>query len=133
MKAPLFPTILLTFTAVLADDTFDFRSADRPTFDKQLSVDEFETLKEEQDVTVLDVRLIEDFEADPQLIPGATYRNPDDIGEWASTLPADGKIVLYCEHGKWVSQKAASFLESKGYEVYSIAGGIEAWKAQHDD
>lgn len=133
MRTLLLAALLLAGNAVIADEKFDFRSPDRPTFERRLSVDELEALGDAQDVTVIDVRLIEDFDADPQLITGAAYRDPDDIGEWAGSLPADRKIVVYCVRGKWVSQKAATYLEGKGYEVYSLEGGIEAWKErQHE-
>ena len=107
-------------------DEFDFRDADRPTFEKRLSVAE---LLDKSDVIVLDVRLSEDFESDPQLIPGALRRDPELISAWASDLPVDKSIVTYCVRGKWVSQKAATYLEAQGFNVRSLEGGIEAWKA----
>ena len=105
---------------------FDFRDADRPPYDQRLSVDELSS--DTIDVTLLDVRLIEDFEADPQLSPGADYRNPETITAWVSELPKDKPVVVYCVRGKWVSQKAADYLSKQGLEVYSLEGGIEAWK-----
>jgi hypothetical protein len=51
-----------------------------------------------------DVRLIEDYEADPILIPKARYRNPENIEQWFSELPTDAEGVVYCVRGNWVSQ-----------------------------
>ena len=62
------------------------------------------------------------------LISGASYNNPEDIQAWSSALPKDSKVVVYCVKGKWVSQKAANYLADKGYEVFSLEGGIEAWE-----
>ena len=130
MKSILMLSVLFVVTWALADDTINFRNDDRPTFDRRVSVSDLESLRDEADVTVLDVRLIENFEADPLMIPGASYKNPDEIAQWAGSLPDDGKIVVYCVRGKWVSQKAATILERKGYDVYSLEGGIEAWKQE---
>ena len=108
---------------------FDFRGEDRPAYDNTVTPDELVALRQ-QGATVLDVRLLEDFDADPVLIPDAMYRDPDDISSWAGQMsPADGPVVVYCVKGKWVSQKAATFLNDRGFEVYSLEGGIEGWKS----
>lgn len=108
---------------------YDFRSEDRPTYDKTISPVELVSLQQ-QGAAVLDVRLLEDFDADPVLIPDSAYRNPDDIETWTSQMsPADGPVVVYCVKGKWVSQKAANYLSDRGFEVYSLEGGIDGWKS----
>lgn len=108
---------------------YDFRSEDRPTYDQMVSPDEL-VAHRSQGGAVLDVRLREDFDGDPVLIPGAVYKDPERIQEWADQMsPIDGPVIVYCVRGKWVSQKAATYLESRGFEVFSLDGGIEAWKA----
>ena len=122
--AVIFLTNLLACT-----DNYEFRSEDRPAFDNTVTSDQLVELKR-QGATVLDVRLLEDFEADPVLVPDAMYRDPDNIQAWAGQMsPADGPVVVYCVAGKWVSQKAANYLLDQGFEVYSLQGGIEGWKA----
>ena len=116
-------------TATGAQETFEFRNDERPTYSKTISVDELHAARGEEAVLILDVRLEEDYAADPQLIPGALYKNPETITEWASELPKDTKVVVYCVRGKWVSQKAASYLSDQGRDVVSLEGGIEAFKA----
>lgn len=113
---------------VLGQAAFDFRSDERPNYEETVTVDELARSSDGEDVTVLDIRLIEDYEADPQLIPGALYKDPDEISAWASTLPKDEKIVVYCVRGKWVSHKAADYLSRAGYDVAVLEGGLEAWK-----
>ena len=120
----------LALSACAANDGYVFRSDDRPAYERAVDVSRLEALQRTDDVTVLDVRLIEDFEADPELIPGAAYRNPENIEDWSSALPQDSKVVVYCVKGRWVSQKAATFLSNKGYDVYSLSGGIEGWRAR---
>lgn len=111
---------------------YEFRNDDRPTYDRSVTVNELSAINPGGNVVVLDVRLKEDFEADPVLIPGALYRNPENIVEWSSSLPADSKVVVYCVKGKWVSQKAANFLDEKGFDVYSLDGGIQAWQSSEE-
>jgi rhodanese-related sulfurtransferase len=79
---------------------------------------------------VIDVRKSETFRAAPDLIRGALRRDPLRIADWAKTLPAASKVVVYCVHGHEVSQRAASFLNSLGISASYLEGGIEAWKAQ---
>jgi len=106
-----------------------FRNDDRPTYGNTVSVDELIALRE-KGAAVLDVRLSEDFAADPQLIPDAIYRDPEAIETWAAAMsPAGQPVIVYCVRGKWVSQKAATYLKEKGFDVYSLEGGIEGWKS----
>ncbi len=113
-------------------DEFVFRKDERPEYNKNLSVSELKTLKADEDITIVDVRLSEDFAADPSLIPGAEYRDPELIASWADLLPKDKKVVLYCVKGAWVSHKAATYLNNKGYDVSTLDGGIVDWKASED-
>ena len=47
-------------------------------------------------------------------------------------LPQDRPIACLCHHGAR-SQRVAVFLAQNGFdEVANIAGGIDAWSAQHD-
>ena len=120
---------LLFAGIVSCSQPFDFRSDDRPAYDATVTSEELISMQGDG-ATVLDVRLIEDFEADPVLIPTSAYRNPDDIAAWAGQMsPADGPVVVYCVKGRWVSQKAANYLSDRGFEVYSLEGGIEGWKS----
>lgn len=123
-------TAVLCLPVLLAcASAFDFRDAQRPAHEQTVTAADIVAL-ERSGVTVLDVRLPEDFAADPVLIPHARYENPDDIERWAASMsPVDGPVVVYCVRGKWVSQKAANYLQDRGFEVYSLEGGIEAWQS----
>ena len=123
----LFPLLLALVAA--CSTAYDFRDEDRPSYENTVSATEL-SAKQADGATVLDVRLIEDFEADPVLVPDAMYRDPDDIQQWVAQMsPKDGPVIVYCVRGKWVSQKAANYLRDKGFEVYSLEGGIEQWKS----
>lgn len=107
---------------------YNFRDQYRPSYENTISVDELNSMRSDSNVTVLDVRLFEDYSASPTLIPGARYMDPENIATWSSAVPNDTKVVVYCVKGKWVSQKAANYLTDKGIETYSLEGGIEAWQ-----
>lgn len=77
---------------------------------------------------MLDVRLKEDFAKDPVLIPGAIYKNPEDLPTWLASLDKDKEVIVYCVAGKWVSQKVAYMLNQSGVKVHSLEGGFNAWK-----
>lgn len=128
IRAALALTVTALSIAAFAANEFDFRSDERPEHAKSLSSDALRAERAVNDVTVLDVRLIEDFEADSELIQGALYRNPDDIERWAASLRGDTKVIVYCVRGKWVSHKAADYLSRQGLDVYVLEGGLEAWR-----
>lgn len=120
--------ILITIGGCATPEPYEFRSQDRPAYAESIGVDELDELIDEEAVTLLDIRLLEDYHANPVLIPGATYYDPEQIGAWSSSIPANSKVVVYCVRGAWVSQKAATYLSSKGFDVYTLEGGIEAWQ-----
>ena len=43
--------------------------------------------------TLIDVRIDEDFAADPRLIPGAEWRSHRDVQEWAPRLTGQSLVV----------------------------------------
>jgi rhodanese-related sulfurtransferase len=110
-----------------------FRSGERPTFARTVDVATLARLVDGREVTVLDVRLVEDFDADPVLIPGALRADPEHMDAWLIGVPRTRPVVVYCVAGRWVSQKAATLLEREGLEVYSLEGGLQSWQTAHDD
>ncbi len=82
-----------------------------------------------QAVTVLDVRRRNDFDADKVKLPGAQWKDPEQMAEWSRTLPRDKEVVIYCARGGSVSNSVLDHLLGQGIEARFIEGGIEAWKA----
>jgi rhodanese-related sulfurtransferase len=76
---------------------------------------------------VVDVRRPSDFSAAPQLIVGAVHESPEEIDRWKSDLPSDRLAVVYCAHGREVSQNVAAALRTTGIDSAFVAGGISAW------
>jgi rhodanese-related sulfurtransferase len=106
--------------------SYSFRDGGRPVYEKTIAAADLEAFREAGGI-VLDVRLAEDFAADPATIPGSERRDPDKIAEWAGEY-SGRPVALYCVKGKWVSQKAAAYLAARGLDTYSVEGGLAAWR-----
>ena len=76
--------------------------------------------------TLVDLRIDEDFAADPGLIPTSFRRNFPEAHEWASELP-DRPIVLICHKGLKISQGVAALLRCRGHTAAHLIGGKVAW------
>jgi rhodanese-related sulfurtransferase len=77
---------------------------------------------------LLDVRRKSDFEADNRLIPGAQWRDPEQVDTWIRDLPRDQAVVVYCVRGGSVSQSVAEKLTANQIQVKFLEGGISAWR-----
>lgn len=76
----------------------------------------------------IDVRRKGAYEAAPELIEGAVWRDPEKVDQWAGEL-AGTEVVVYCVFGHEVGQSTASRLRAAGVNARYLAGGIEDWKA----
>ena len=79
-------------------------------------------------LALLDVRRQPAFDADPRLIPGAVWKDPEQIGTWATGLNQDQPVIAYCVHGHEVGRGVVDRLRELGIEAALLEGGIEAWK-----
>ena len=77
---------------------------------------------------IVDVRIDEDFAADPRLIPGSRRRDFRAAAEWAPEY-VGRPVVVSCHRGKKLSQGAAAWLRHEGIAAESLEGGFEAWAA----
>ena len=78
--------------------------------------------------TLIDVRIDEDFAADPRLIPGAARRSHLDVQDWASGL-AGKSVVVICQKGQKLSEGTAAWLRHGGIAAETLEGGHLAWRA----
>jgi rhodanese-related sulfurtransferase len=78
---------------------------------------------------LIDVRRKAAFDASEQMITGAIWRNPDELGHWIATLDANRPVTVYCVHGHQVSQDCAALLEAVGFDATYLVGGFEDWIA----
>lgn len=79
-------------------------------------------------LALLDVRRRPVFDAADSTIPGAIWRDPEEVGVWSNELFKGTTTVVYCVHGHGVSQKVAAQLQELGFDACYLEGGIEGWK-----
>jgi len=77
---------------------------------------------------IVDVRIDEDFAADPRLVPGSIRRSHLRIEDWASELRGTRTIVL-CQKGLKLSEGVAAWLRHGGVRAEVLEGGTLAWAA----
>jgi rhodanese-related sulfurtransferase len=76
---------------------------------------------------VIDVR--EEGEAAICSIEGSTLIPMSAFPSRLKEIPSDRPVALYCHHGMR-SMMAGQWLAQRGYEVLSVAGGIDRWAAE---
>jgi Fe-Mn family superoxide dismutase len=76
----------------------------------------------------IDVRRKAAYDAAPETIEGAVWRDTERVDEWASEL-AGAEVVVYCVYGHEVGQSTAARLRDAGVNARFLAGGIVDWKA----
>jgi rhodanese-related sulfurtransferase len=75
---------------------------------------------------LIDVRLDEDFSADPRLIPGASRRAHQHVQDWARPLVGQSVVVI-CQKGQKLSEGTAALLRHEGIAAEVLEGGHLAW------
>jgi rhodanese-related sulfurtransferase len=78
---------------------------------------------------LIDVRIDEDFDADPRLIPGSVRRDYRTLDTWIGSLIGTSAIII-CQRGQKLSHGVAAWLRQAGIPADSLEGGFEAWSAQ---
>lgn len=76
---------------------------------------------------IVDVRIPDDFAADPRLIPGSCRRSHLDVAAWARDF-AGRSVIVSCQKGLKLSQGAAALLRHEGIPAETLEGGFEAWR-----
>lgn len=62
----------------------------------RISKDELKAKLGSPNVVIVDVRIGNDWERSDEKIAGAVRMDPQAVDTWASTLPKDKELVLYC-------------------------------------
>lgn len=97
---------------------------------KSLSVNDFDSLIKAADVQRVDVRTLAEYSEGH--IPASTNINvlDDSFAAMAdSILQKDRPVALYCRSGKR-SKKAAKILSERGYKVFELDKGFNAWQQE---
>lgn len=95
----------------------------------EISVSEFDILRKQDEIAIVDVR----EKGELPVVNGFSYQQIP-LSQFEISLPgflSQNKTVIFCQTGKR-SLKAVKILKEKfpGSIVYSLKGGIEAWKKQ---
>lgn len=95
---------------------------------KSMNVDEFDSLIQNQDIQRLDVRTLAEY-SEGHITKSVNINVMDDsFASMAdSLLQKDKPVALYCRSGKR-SKKAADILSEKGYKVFELNKGFNAWQ-----
>ncbi|MDP2847591.1 MAG: HDIG domain-containing protein [Humidesulfovibrio sp.] len=76
---------------------------------------------------VIDVRRADDRKLRPQGIPGADWRDPLLLEDWAGGIPASAEVAVYCVRGGSVSKNVQDQLARRGVKARYVEGGLAAW------
>jgi Fe-Mn family superoxide dismutase len=65
----------------------------------------------------------------PEIIAGATWRDPERVHEWAAELSKADPVVVYCVYGFHIGCQTAVALREQGFDAKYMKGGHSAWRA----
>lgn len=114
---------------------FSLFSCQQPKADfKSLSVEDFSSLIQDEEVQRLDVRTLAEYSEGH--ISKSMNINVLDDASFAlmvdSLLQKDRPVALYCRSGKR-SKKAAKILSGKGYKIVELDKGLNSWEQAGKD
>ena len=94
-----------------------------------VTLDELRQLQRRGEVTIIDVRPREEYDAGH--IPGALSMPVPELRRGLRSLPANREIVAYCR-GPWCVQsvEAVGLLRSRGRRARRAAEGVPHWRAR---
>jgi rhodanese-related sulfurtransferase len=75
---------------------------------------------------ILDVRIDDDHNADPRMLPGSVRRSHRTVSSWGAEF-AGQSVAVVCQHGQKLSQGVAAWLRHAGARAENLEGGFEAW------
>ncbi|MGX5845813.1 chromate resistance protein ChrB domain-containing protein [Mesorhizobium sp. PL10] len=77
---------------------------------------------------LIDVRVDDDYDADPRLLPASRRRDFKTVSTWAGEFTG-ARVVVICQRGQKLSQGVVAWLRHEGIAAESLEGGFEAWVA----
>jgi rhodanese-related sulfurtransferase len=82
---------------------------------------------------ILDVRRRADYDADGTIIPGSRWHDPDQMDRLSERLAVDREVIVYCAHGRTLSNAAVDHLLARGHKARLIENGMDGWHAAAGD
>ena len=93
---------------------------------ERIKLAEFQILNKKEDITILDVREVDEFQAGH--IEGALNAPLSTLENGYEQLDSSKRYYVICQGGMR-SERACQFLETKGFDVVNAEGGMNQWKA----
>ena len=87
---------------------------------------EFQVLNQKEDITILDVREVDEFQAGH--IEGVLNAPLSTLDKEYEQLDSSKRYYVICQGGMR-SERACQFLEAEGFDVVNVEGGMNQWKA----
>lgn len=110
-------------------DAADADAAKQPSTTRAIShADMRKVLAQPDNAVILDLRRPADYDKDTVTMPGARRLDATKIAEWSGSLPKDKEILLFCAHGRSISNASVDYLTKNGFKARLIAGGFDGWK-----
>ena len=88
----------------------------------------YEMIQNDDNVTLLDVRTVEEFKKDGR-IAGAKLIPLGQLSANLKMLDKSKKVLVYCRSGNR-SVSASRILESNGFTVINMSGGMNEWRSE---
>ncbi len=88
----------------------------------------YEMLQNDDNVTLLDVRTIDEYKKDGR-IAGAKLIPLGQLSQNLNMLDKSKKVLVYCRSGNR-STSASRILEGNGFTVINMSGGMLEWRSQ---
>ena len=86
----------------------------------------FQALNKKENLTILDVREVEEFQVGH--IEGAVNVPLSTLDKGYEQLDTSERYYVICQGGMR-SERACQFLEAKGFDVVNVEGGMKHWQA----
>ena len=80
-------------------------------------------------VQVIDARPRAYISRRPDVMVGATWRDPERVEDWVGELSKADPVVVFCVYGFHVGCKTAIALRDAGFDAKYMKGGHSGWKA----
>jgi rhodanese-related sulfurtransferase len=78
---------------------------------------------------IVDSRRRDVYDSASDLLPGAIWRDANDVGNWSNQLDRQRPIVAACKAGHELSQMVVAHLRGDGFDARVLDGGYAAWAA----
>jgi len=88
----------------------------------------YEMIQNDNNVTLLDVRTVEEYKKDGKLAE-AKLIPLGELSKNLNMLDKSKKVLVFCRSGNR-SVSAARILESNGFTVINMNGGMNGWKSE---